>query len=376
MSRRLSSIFAFHPDRVTVRRFLFITGPFLLFSIGGFFYFTGGRYVSTENAYTQQDMIGISAEINGPLIMVAVDENEHVSSGQLLFRINPAPFQVTLDKARAQLDLVRQDIEGRLKAAYREKQAQLVLAQTNFAFAEKEFQRKTRLAQNQAITQNDLDQARHDRDVARQQVDIAHQQIAQLLAELGGSPDLPVEDIPRYREAKAAFDQAALDVEHTEIRAPFSGVVSKVPDEIGQYVKSGTPVMAIVADTRTWINANFKETQLTNVKPGQSVGITVDTYPNHTWHGTVASISQATGAEFSVLPPQNASGNWVKVVQRIPVRINVDNEPGAPILRAGMSTEVKVDTEQYAHLPRFAQAFLLWLSPPETSGNPDSLAMQ
>lgn len=369
----------FPRERMSIRRTLFIAGPVMLFSVGGFFYLTGGRYVSTENAYTHQDKVAVSAELDGPIITVAVVENEDVQQGQLLFRVDPAAFEMALNRTRAQLDLIRQDIEGRLKAAYRQKQTELALAETNVAFAEREFQRKTKLAKIHAVPQNELDQARHDRDVARRQIDIARQQIAQLLAELGGDPDLPVDEHPRFREAKAAYDQAVLELAHTEVKAPFAGVVSKVP-EVGQYVKSGVAVLAIVGDDRTWIEANFKETQLTHVKPGQSVEIEVDTYPGTTWHGRVASISQATGAEFSILPPQNASGNWVKIVQRIPVRITVTNKSDSLVLRAGMSAEVEIDTEQYSHLPRFAQLLLLWMSPPdllqEGESNPESFAMQ
>lgn len=348
--------------RRRIRRILFLAGPLLLIIVGGGFYMTSGRYVSTDNAYVGQDKVVVSAQVAGSIIGVDVSENQSVDKGQVLFRLDPAPYQVALARARAGVEAARADIE-KLQAAYRQQQETLVLDESNEAFADREYHRLDKLAGSKFASQEQLEQAKHNLDIAHQQIAITKQAIAQLLAQLGGRPGVPLQDQPVYQQAQAAVEQAALDLSHTTITAPFAGVVHKVP-EPGQYVDSGGAVMALVSDANSWVDANFKETDLTYVRPGQPVRVEVDTYPGRTWRGVVKSISQATGAEFSVLPAQNATGNWVKVVQRIPVRIAVRAEDGAPPLRAGMSTNVRIDTGQYRHLPEFAQAMLLKWQPP------------
>ena len=330
------------PRRRSVRRALLTAGPLLVLLVGTYVYVTGGRYVSTENAYAKADMVAISPQVEGAIADVEVAENQHVERGQVLFRVDDAPFRIALMRATAQLEAVRTDLES-LKASYGQKQAELVLAQTDRDFARREFERQASLAKKNLASQTALDQARHNLDVASQHIVVIRQELDQLRAQLGGDPTAPIDQHPRYQEALASRAQAALDLERTAVRAPFAGVASKIP-QLGQYVKPGTAVMSVVADQRFWIEANFKETDLTYVRPDQPVTINIDTYPGRQWHGTVASLSQATGAEFSVLPPQNATGNWVKVVQRIPVRISVVAEKGAPPLRAGMSTQVEIDT--------------------------------
>ncbi len=344
------------------RRILFLAGPLLLVLVGGGLYLISGRYVSTDNAYVGQNKVVISAQVAGPVTEVDVSENDSVQKGQVLFRIDPTPYQVALARARAGVEGARAQVK-KLQAAFRQQQETLALDQANQAFAQREYQRLDKLAGSKFASQEQLEQARHNLDVARQQVAITRQAIEQLLAQLGGKPDGPIEQQPAYREAKAAVEQAQLDLSHTSVKAPFAGIAHNVP-EPGQYVDSGGAVMAVVSSSNAWIDANFKETDLTHVRTGQPVRIEVDTYPGRTWHGVVQSISQATGAEFSVLPPQNATGNWVKVVQRIPVRIFVQAEDDAPALRAGMSTSVRIDTGQYRHLPALAQALLLRLQPP------------
>ena len=193
---------------------------------------------------------------------------------------------------------------------------------------------------------SDLDDARHRLETTQKQVEVARQRADKILIDLGGDPNIPIEAHPRYRQAAASRAQAALDLEHCVVKAPFAGVVSKKP-EIGTYVERGAPVMSLVADSAVWVEANFKETQLTHLRPGQSATIEVDTYPGRKWHGRVQSISEATGSEFAVLPAQNATGNWVKVVQRVAVRIALPHDPADPPLRAGMSATVTVDTEHH-----------------------------
>jgi membrane fusion protein (multidrug efflux system) len=340
------------------RKPLLLVVPLIVVAVGAFFYFTGGRYVSTDNAYVRADNVTISAEVSGPIVAVAVRDNEHVAKDQVLFRIDEQPFRIALDRAEAALRTEREQIES-LKAQYREAVESLKLAETNADFAKREYDRQAKLAKTKVASESTLDSARNKYDRATQEIAVTRQQIAQIRAKLGDDPDAPAESQAGYQQAKAAVADAALNLAHTVVHAPFAGVASNKP-QVGAYVTAGDAVMSVVADAGAWIEANFKETDLTHVVPGESVTVTVDTYPDHEWHGTVESISQATGAVFSVIPPQNATGNWVKVVQRIPVRIALSNAGDAPPLRAGMSTQVEIDTGSRHRLTKLVQSVLPW----------------
>ncbi|HZD24941.1 MAG TPA: HlyD family secretion protein [Alphaproteobacteria bacterium] len=341
-----------------LRPTLLLLGPLLVLLAGGYVYLTGGRYVGTENAYIKSHMVNISPQVSGQIAEVTVAENQAVAKGDVLLRLDPEPFRIALDQTRAKLAEVHSEIDA-LKASYRQKQEALRLAQADLAYAEREYRRQARLAKGKVVSESRLDAADHERDTARLKVAALTQELATIAAQLAGSPDLPVEQHPRFQAARAAEQQAELDLRRAVIRAPFPGIASETP-EPGAYVRAGNPVMSVIASDDVWIEANFKETELTHVRPGQPVTITVDTYPGHEWHGTVQSISQATGAEFSVLPPQNATGNWVKVVQRVPVRIAVTPQPGQPPLRAGLSTGVEIDTGRSRALPGFVTALIDW----------------
>jgi membrane fusion protein (multidrug efflux system) len=333
--------------RRRLRRRLLLLGPAIIILLSGYFYLTGGRYVETENAYLKASKVAISAEVEGPITQVAVAENTHVKKGDVLFTLDPRPFQIALDRAEAELKNVRAEVEG-LIATYKEKEDELALAIEDRNYARREYDRQVGLTKHNVSSQTRLEQAKHGLISAKQHVVTTRQALARLRAKLGGDPALPVEQQPLLQQARASRDQAALDLEHATVRAPIDGVASKTPER-GQYINTGQPVMSLVSDSDIWIEANFKETQLGGVRPGQPVEITIDTYPGKTWHGTVESISQATGAEFSVLPAQNSTGNWVKVVQRIPVRIRIERRQDGLPLRAGVSTEVEIDTG-YSHL--------------------------
>ena len=332
-------------EKRRIRRRLLAVGPIVLVLFAGMLYFSGGRYENTDNAYVKANKVTISPEISGPIVSIAVHENQAVKQGDELFRIDDKPFRIALDRANAQLRSVQSDIEG-IKASYRQIQEQSRMAQTNVEFAQREFARQSQLAKQHLTPQVKLDEAQHNLDNAKQQAAVIEQQEAQTLAQLAGNANIAATQHPRYLEAKASRDNAALNLQHTVVYAPFAGVTSKVP-QVGQYIGAGSAVMSIVATDEMWIEANFMETDLTHVRTGQPVKISIDTYPNHTWQGTVQSIAQATGAEFSVLPPQNATANWVKVVQRIPVRIAIKTESDDPPLRVGMTAFVKIDTGKH-----------------------------
>lgn len=346
-----------------LRRVLLLAGPLLVAAVGAYAWYTGGRYVETENAYVKADMVVVSAEVAGPVARVDVEENDRVAPGDVLFTIDDRPFRVALARAEAQLSAVQSMIES-VKASYRQQLEELELARTDRAFAERTLERELKLAERNLGSEAAVDRARHELDAAVQRIRIVERGLEQLRAQLGGALDGSVTDQAAYRAAKAARDAAALDLEHTVVHATIGGVASRVP-VVGRSAAPGAAVMSVVSDHDVWIEANYKETDLTHVCAGQPVEIRVDTYPDRIWRGEVDSISQATGAEFSVLPAQNATGNWVKVIQRIPVRIAVQGGEDGPKLRTGMSATVSVDTGHQRRLP----ALLPWLASDAVAGS-------
>jgi membrane fusion protein (multidrug efflux system) len=344
-----------------LRKPLLMLGPLVVLAVAGYVYLTGGRYVDTENAYIRARKVAVSAQISGPIVAVNVKENQAVKKGEPLFSIDPEPFRVAVQRAEAQMVKSQHELLA-LKASYRQKQEQLRVAHANLVYARSEFDRQTNLVKKKIISASKYDEAKRNYDVAQRNYDALRFEVTQILASLAGDPNLPRDRFPAYLSAKAEWEKAALELRYTLVRAPFDGYASKVP-EPGEYVRAGTPVMSVVDGTGMWIEANFRETDLTHVRPGQKVTISVDTYPGHNWTGHVASISRASVSEFSVLPAQNASGNWVKVVQRIPVRIAIDHKASDPPLRAGMSTAVEIDTQHrrfnfslFGTAPRAAKA--------------------
>jgi len=311
--------------------------------IGLLIYLNGGRYIETDNAYIKADKVPISAEVSGMISAVLVNENQTVDTGQLLFRLDPAPFEVAVAIADANLAQVRAELAA-LKASYHEKQAEIALAQNQYQFSIKQQTRQADLRQQEFVSVAQFDQAEQNTQLAKLQIAAQQQDLQRIAETLGGSADRPINTHPRYRAAYAALQQAQLNLSWSEVRAPVSGTLSK-PPKPGQHLSAGVSALTLVAND-IWVEANFTETDLTYVKPGQSVSISVDTYPDHQWRGTVDSLSPATGAEFSLLPAQNVTGNWVKIAQRIPVRIRLDNSAGAavPQLRAGLSAITKIDT--------------------------------
>jgi membrane fusion protein (multidrug efflux system) len=334
------------------RKLMFALLPVALIA-GGYFYVTGGAVMSTDNAYVQADMVGLSTDVSGIVTQVLVHDNQKVAKGDVLFKLDPLQFQLALDRAQAQVGNTRNDLVA-LQASYRNMQAQVEQAQKDVDFNTVNFQRQEQLIANNFTPRATYDTARNTLQNSQQKLASLQQQLAGLAANLNGDPDAPIEDHPKYKDAIAARDEAARQLAHTIVRAPFAGIVTNVPSlQPGQYLAAAATAFNIVSTDHVWVQASPKETELTYVKPEQKVTVDVDTYPGEQWTGTVDSISPASASSFSLLPAENTSGNWVKVVQRIPMRILVNNVPGKPPLRVGMSVEVNVDTGHARGFPGF-----------------------
>jgi len=228
-----------------------------------------------------------------------------------------------------------------------------------------ELRRFERLAANGTIADMRMADIRREAAAAETRLDVIREEIAEALAELGGDPDIAPEIHPDVLRARAEFDRAELDLQSTAVYAPTRAITANLKLQVGEYVEEGDPALSLVAADDFWIVANLKETDLTHLRAGQSVTLNVDAYPSVTWSGVVESLSPATGAEYALLPPQNASGNWVKVVQRVPVRLGIDPLPGAPALRAGMSVAVSIDTGHERPLPDVLSQARAWILPAE-----------
>ncbi|MGH8445074.1 MAG: HlyD family secretion protein [Solimonas sp.] len=337
-----SSPAATKPQNQRLRRILFGSGIAVAAAVALYIYVFGGRYVSTDNAYVKANLVNVSADVSGKVDTIYVHENEVVKRGAPLFRIDPAPYEVAVQQAQAALTQAQLQVAA-LKATYAQKQAALRSAQADLSFREVDHKRASELQALGASSTSTLDAASHALQVAQSGINEAEHEVGEVRAQLDGNPDIAVEDHPSYKAALAALDKAKLDLSRTDVRAPIDGIASKVP-EVGGYVLPGLPVLSVVDAQGPWVEANLKESQLERVRAGQKVEIDVDAYSQTKWTGIVESIGQATGAEFSLLPPQNASGNWVKVVQRVPVRIRIEHQNGEPPLRSGMSTEISIDT--------------------------------
>jgi membrane fusion protein, multidrug efflux system len=327
-----------------VRRVLFILLPLALIA-GGYRYVTGGQVMSADDAYVEADKVGVSTDVSGVVNEVEVTENQHVEAGQVLYRLDDLPFRLALERADAQIGMVG-DALNALKANYKDMQSQIRQAQYDVDYFSTELRRQQDLLNVHVASQSTFTMARRNLQDAQQKLASLDQQLAAIAANLDGDPDGPVERNPRYRDAVAQRDEAARQLSHTVVKSSFAGIVTNVPSIApGKYLQASMTAFYLIATDHVWVDANPKETELTYVRPGQPASVTVDTYPGTEWRGTVESISPAAAQEFSLLPAQNTSGNWVKVVQRIPMRVRVEVSDGSlPPLRAGMSVEVAVDT--------------------------------
>jgi membrane fusion protein (multidrug efflux system) len=331
-------------NRKRLRMILLVVLPLIALVGGGLFYMTGGRYIETDNAYVGSQKVLITPDISGKIIHVAVREGQHVNPGDELFTLDKQPYQIALEGAEAKLNAARTDYE-KAKTTLKSLTSLADLAQKNSALKQRDVDRKQRLLSSQAGSQADVDTAAGGLVTAELQAKFTEQQRDTTLAQLLDDPNLPLEQFPEYAQAKAALDSAQRDLNHTVIRAPISGIATQVDSiQLGRFVPAGTPVFSVVDDEAPWVDANPKETDITYLRIGQKATLDVDSFPDRTFTGTVTSVSPGTGAQFSILPPQNASGNWVKVVQRVPMRITFDKDSATRLLRAGMSVTVSIDT--------------------------------
>jgi membrane fusion protein (multidrug efflux system) len=334
------------------RPVLFALLPLALIA-GGYFYVTGGQITSTDNAYVEADMVGVSTDVPGTVVEIDVHDNETVKKGQVLYRLRPDSFQIALNGAKAQLGTVHDQVLT-LQASYKLSLAQIEQAEADLAYYQTQFKRQQDLLTTGAGTKAAFDTAQHDLSDTQQKIKVAKAQAEATLAQLGGDANQKIEQNPFYLQAKSAVDNAERDFADTVVKAPFDGVVTNVDSiQIGSYLQASQQAFSLVSTDHVWVEASPKETELTNVTPGQPATITVDTYPGIEWKGVVQSISPASGSSFSLLPAQNTTGNWVKVVQRIPMRVRIENFDDKHPLRVGMSVTVDVDTGHARGLPEF-----------------------
>ena len=340
-------------DRVLLRRVLMLGGVAIVALVSLTAWLMGGRYVSTDDAYVQAAKLMVSTDVSGLVQSVNVREGQRVKKGDVLFRLDPQPFRIALQNAKAQLAQTALNIES-MKQDYQRMLSDAAAQRAQVDLAERNYERYASLVQANAIAPATYDAAKSTLANAREQL-VALQQTAQTqLAKLGGNIDLPVEQQPQYLQAQAQVNEAERQLSHAVVRAPFSGIVTEVDSlQPGTLVISAmsafttTSAVGLVSDSDVWVEGNLKETDLTHVHDGQPVKVTIDTYPGCKWDGTLQTVSQASGSAFSPLPAENTSGNWVKVVQRIPARVKLVHSNCNVSLRAGMSANVSIDTSRY-----------------------------
>lgn len=349
--------------------------PLLAVAGAGWWWLSGGRYVSTDNAYVKAHIVQISPEVSGQVRRVLTRDHATVEAGQPLLTIESRPFRLALDSAEAELDTARAHVET-LRGIWREAVAELADAEARAVYFQRQAQRQEELAIKGVASASKRDESQNDARAAADRVSTAREKLQRVLTALNGDPQLPADSHPLVREKIAARERAALDLSRTTVRAPVDGVVVNMRLQQGEQIKAATPLFSLVVLSRPWVEANYKETELTHVKVGQKATVVLDTYPDETWEAIVESVSPATGAEFAILPPQNASGNWVKVVQRLPVKLRLLPHVGESPLRAGMTATVKIDTGRQRDLTSLIGSTKEAPQPPAPSSTPHDATAQ
>ena len=324
-------------------------GPLVIAVIGIWVYLQSGRFIETDNAYLKANKVSISSEISGKVVEVMVGDNGLVEAGQVMFRVDDQPYQIALARAQANLVKVGGDLES-LKADYLNKLADISKTQNQQTFYRQEFKRLSSLLPSRAVSAAQVDQAEYQYQDAGKELEVTKQALQVVKARLIDM-DLPLKQHPNYLLAMAELKKARLDLSHVQTLAPSTGIVANFNIQLGQYIIAGSPLYSLVDSSHIWVEANFKETDLTYLREGQSAEITVDSYPDLQWQGVISSIAPGTGSEFSLLPAQNSTGNWVKVVQRIMVKLDIDANTNTAPLAAGMSAEITVDIERRPNMP-------------------------
>jgi membrane fusion protein (multidrug efflux system) len=338
-------------SRASLLRPLLMLGGIAAVIVGsGVFWLSTGRYVSIDDAYVRAAKVSVSTDVSGLVATVDVKEGQHVRKGDILFRLDDRQYRIALEGAKANLMQTGLTLEA-LKRDYRRMLADVEARGAQVQADQASYDRFASLVKGGGVTRAEYDDARFKLASDKSALESLTLQAQVQLARLGGKPDADVAQMAQYLQAQAQVDEAQRQLDHTVVRAPFDGIATQVDSvQPGMYLGASTAAFGLVSTDHVWIEGNPKETELTWVKPGDPAEVAVDTYPGHIWSGVVESIEPNSGSEFSVLPAQNSSGNWVKVVQRIPLRVVVERHPGDPELRTGMSVEIDIDTGHVRHL--------------------------
>ena len=354
-----------------VRLFVLVVAPLAALALGLMWWLATGRYVSTDNAYVGADKVLITPQITGPIVAVHVVEGQRVAIGDPLFDIDPAPYRIALELAQGRLAAARVEFAN-LRSSYASNIAQIAMGQQAVDLRQADYDRKAALVKSHAGTELELDTSNAALVQAKQILEFSRWWQESTTVKLGGGPDASIETFPDYIQAKAQVEDAERNLRNTNVTAPIAGVATQVDQiELGRVAPAGQPVFAVVADTGLWVDASPKESDLTYVRVGERASVTIDTFPGREWRGWISSIAPGTGAQFAILPPQNSSGNWVKVVQRVPLRFSFDPDQDVANLRAGMSAVISIDTEHKRTLAAVGGDIVSWVeswfAPPSAS---------
>ena len=323
---------------------LLVVVPLIALALGGVWWLNAGRYVTTDNSYVGSQKVLITPQVTGPIVAVHVVEGQKVKTGDPLFDIDPEPYRIALALAQGRLDAAKVAFAN-LRSSYVSNEDQIKMGEDAVKVRQADYDRKNQLASRGAGTNVDRDTSMAALIQAKQILEFVRNQQATTMVKLGGSLDAPIDYFPEYIQAKAGVEDAQRNLRNTKILAPIDGVATQVTQiELGRVAPAGQPVFAVVADKGLWVDANPKESDMTYVREGLPATVTVDAFPGRVWNGKICSIAPGTGAQFSILPPQNATGNWVKVVQRVPLRFCFEPDEDTSNLRAGMSAYLSIDT--------------------------------